>query len=106
MESFDYVILGAGLGGLSAAACLTRQGNRVAVLEKHYLPGGCCHTFDYGEYSFCADVHYISQCKAGINQGFSLGGSPSKGWTPTAGYLSSLGEKIFLTPPKTKLIPC
>jgi all-trans-retinol 13,14-reductase len=63
MESFDYVILGAGLGGLSAAACLTRQGYKVALLEKHYLPGGCCHTFDYGEYSFCADVHYISQCK-------------------------------------------
>lgn len=70
MEIFDYVILGAGLGGLSAAACLTKQGYRVVVLEKHYLPGGCCHTFDYGEYSFCADVHYISQCGSGktINQ--------------------------------------
>jgi all-trans-retinol 13,14-reductase len=65
MERFDYVILGAGLGGLSAAACLSRQGNRVAVLEKHYLPGGCCHTFDYGNYRFCADVHYISQCDPG-----------------------------------------
>ncbi|MEA5502766.1 NAD(P)/FAD-dependent oxidoreductase [Halotia wernerae UHCC 0503] len=65
MEIFDYVILGAGLGGLSAAACLTQQGYRVVVLEKHYLPGGCCHTFDYGEYSFCADVHYISQCGFG-----------------------------------------
>ncbi|MDJ0619927.1 MAG: NAD(P)/FAD-dependent oxidoreductase [Calothrix sp. MO_192.B10] len=65
MESFDYVILGAGLGGLATAACLTRQGYQVLVLEKHYLPGGCCHTFDYGEYSFCADVHYISQCKPG-----------------------------------------
>lgn len=65
METFDYVILGAGLGGLSAAACLTRQGYRVAVLEKHYLPGGCCHTFDYGDYRFCADVHYISQCGSG-----------------------------------------
>jgi all-trans-retinol 13,14-reductase len=62
---FDYVILGAGLGGLATAACLTQQGNRVLVLEKHYLPGGCCHTFDYGEYSFCADVHYISQCGSG-----------------------------------------
>jgi len=62
MEQFDYVILGAGLGGLSAAACLARQGYSVAVLEQHYLPGGCCHTFDYGDYSFCADVHYISQC--------------------------------------------
>lgn len=63
METFDYVILGAGLGGLSAAACLTQQGYRVVVLEKHYLPGGCCHTFDYGNYRFCADVHYISQCQ-------------------------------------------
>jgi all-trans-retinol 13,14-reductase len=65
MKSFDYVILGAGLGGLCAAACLARQGHEVAVLEKHYLPGGCCHTFDYGEYSFCADVHYIYQCGPG-----------------------------------------
>jgi len=65
MKNYDYVILGAGLGGLSAAACLTRQGYQVAVLEKHYLPGGCCHTFDYGEYRFCADVHYIYQCGEG-----------------------------------------
>jgi all-trans-retinol 13,14-reductase len=65
MKSFDYVILGAGLGGLSAAACLARQGYEVAVLEKHYLPGGCCHTFAYGDYQFCADVHYISQCSPG-----------------------------------------
>jgi all-trans-retinol 13,14-reductase len=62
IKNFDYVILGAGLGGLSAAACLAQQGWRVAVLEKHYLPGGCCHTFQYGDYHFCADVHYISQC--------------------------------------------
>lgn len=72
MERFDYVVLGAGLGGLSAAACLTRQGYRVVVLEKHYLPGGCCHTFDYGEYRFCADVHYISQCAAGQTIGSFL----------------------------------
>ncbi|MBW4696761.1 MAG: NAD(P)/FAD-dependent oxidoreductase [Aphanocapsa lilacina HA4352-LM1] len=65
MENFDFVVLGAGLGGLSAAACLTRQGYRVAVLEQHYLPGGCCHTFDYGDYRFCADVHYVSQCAPG-----------------------------------------
>lgn len=63
MESFDDVVLGAGLGGLSAAACLARQGHRVAVLEQHYLPGGCCHSFTFGDYTFCADVHYISQCR-------------------------------------------
>lgn len=65
MEHFDYIILGAGLGGLSAAACLSHQGYRVAVFEQHYLPGGCCHTFRYGDYAFCADVHYIYQCGKG-----------------------------------------
>ncbi|MEB3293654.1 MAG: NAD(P)/FAD-dependent oxidoreductase [Synechococcales bacterium] len=65
MECFDYVILGAGLGGLAVAACLAQTGDRVLVLEQHYLPGGCCHTFDYGKYKFCADVHYISQCGSG-----------------------------------------
>ncbi|MEM6452018.1 MAG: NAD(P)/FAD-dependent oxidoreductase [Cyanobacteria bacterium P01_D01_bin.105] len=65
MKNYDYLILGAGLGGLSAAACLTRQGYQVAVLEQHYLPGGCCHTFQYGDYSFCADVHYIYQAGKG-----------------------------------------
>lgn len=65
MEEFDDVILGAGLGGLSVAACLARQGRRVVVLERHDIAGGCCHTFDYGKYSFCADVHYISQCGPG-----------------------------------------
>jgi hypothetical protein len=38
--------LGTGLGELSTVACSTRQGLRVAVLEKHYLPGGCCYMFD------------------------------------------------------------
>ncbi|MEO1070116.1 MAG: NAD(P)/FAD-dependent oxidoreductase, partial [Cyanobacteria bacterium J06638_6] len=65
MKHFDCIVLGAGLGGLSVAACLSRQGYRVAVLEQHYLPGGCCHTFNYGDYSFCADVHYIYQCGKG-----------------------------------------
>lgn len=65
MEKYDDVILGAGLGGLSVAACLARQGHRVMVLEQHDVAGGCGHTFDYGKYSFCADVHYISQCGPG-----------------------------------------
>jgi all-trans-retinol 13,14-reductase len=65
MEVFDYVVLGAGLGGLSTAACLTKQGYRVAVLEQHYLAGGACHNFSYGDYTFCSDVHYISQCGPG-----------------------------------------
>jgi phytoene desaturase len=34
------IVIGAGIGGLTAAARLARQGFQVSVLEKHALPGG------------------------------------------------------------------
>jgi phytoene desaturase len=36
----DVVVIGAGLGGLSAAAHLSRQGHRVSVVERERIPGG------------------------------------------------------------------
>jgi len=43
----DVAIVGAGLGGLCAGAVLnTLYGKKVAVLESHYLPGGCAHAFE------------------------------------------------------------
>ena len=40
MEKFEVVIIGAGLGGLSAAAYLSKAGKKVLVLEHHSVPGG------------------------------------------------------------------
>ena len=48
MESdnkYDVIIIGAGLGGLTAGATLTRRGRKVLVLEQHNIPGGCATTF-------------------------------------------------------------
>lgn len=41
----DYVVIGSGIGGLSAAALLSYYNYSVVVLESHYLPGGVAHTF-------------------------------------------------------------
>ena len=39
------IVIGAGIGGLTAAAWLTRAGADVTVLEAHVYPGGCAGTF-------------------------------------------------------------
>jgi hypothetical protein len=41
----DYIILGSGLGGLTAASCLSKAGYKVLVLEQHHTAGGSTHTF-------------------------------------------------------------
>lgn len=62
---YDYVIVGAGMGGLTVGSLLAHAGARVAVVEAHEYPGGCCHTFPMGDYRFCAAVHYIFSCGEG-----------------------------------------
>jgi len=42
--SYDVIIIGAGLGGLTAGAKLSIDGKKVLVIEQHNLPGGCATT--------------------------------------------------------------
>lgn len=56
---YDTIIIGSGAGGLSAAICLAKSGQKVLVLEQHYVPGGWCHSFHLNGSRFTPGVHYI-----------------------------------------------
>lgn len=63
--SFDAIVIGSGAGGLTAAVALARAGQRVLVLEQHYLPGGWMHSFTLDGYSFSPGVHYLGELGPG-----------------------------------------
>ncbi len=56
---YDVIIIGSGVGGLSAAICLAREGKKVLVLEQHDVPGGWCHSFYLNGFRFTPGVHYV-----------------------------------------------
>ncbi len=61
-EAYDALVIGSGLGGLTAAAMLARHGGkRVLVLEKHYAPGGFTHVFRRRGYEWDVGLHYIGR---------------------------------------------
>jgi prolycopene isomerase len=60
-DSYDVVVIGAGIGGLSAAAILAKEGQRVCVLEQADAPGGYAHAFQRGGYTWDPAVHVFPQ---------------------------------------------
>jgi phytoene dehydrogenase-like protein len=56
-NKYDIVIIGAGLGGLTAGAKLAKEGRKVLVIEQHNRPGGCATTFRRGDFTLEVGLH-------------------------------------------------
>lgn len=68
MNTKSVIVIGAGIGGLTAAIHLAKQGLRVMVLEKNTRPGGRCdrfsragHHFDTGPTLFVMPLLYEAE---------------------------------------------
>jgi all-trans-retinol 13,14-reductase len=56
---WDVIVIGSGIGGLAAAAALSKRGKRVLLLEQHNVAGGQTQTFVRQRWEFATGVHYI-----------------------------------------------
>jgi phytoene dehydrogenase-like protein len=54
---YDIIIIGAGLGGLTAGAKLSKEGKKVLLIEQHDRPGGYATTFKRGNFILEVGLH-------------------------------------------------
>ena len=59
-RSYDCVVVGAGNGGLGAAAQLAAKGVKVLLLEQHNVPGGFATSFVRGRFEFEGAMHLVA----------------------------------------------
>ena len=94
-DSYDVIIVGSGIGGLSCAAMLSKYGYSVAVLEKHYTPGGAAHGFKLrqkgidGEFQFDTGPSFF----AGLNPNID-----PKSSNPLRTVLDAIDEPVICCP--------
>ena len=57
-QSFDVIVIGSGMGGMTTAAALSRLESRVLLLEQAAMIGGLTHTFSRNGFSWDVGLHY------------------------------------------------
>ena len=95
-SSYDVLIIGSGICGLSAAAILSKYGYSVALFESHYAPGGAAHGYSIkrpeGTYKFDTGPSFFS----GLNSNY-----PAKSSNPLRTILDVIDESVECIPYET-----
>lgn len=62
-KKIDIIVIGSGMGGLTAAGLLSKFGKKVLVLEQHYIAGGTTHSFIDKGIEHETGLHYVGNIK-------------------------------------------
>ncbi|MPM02037.1 hypothetical protein SDC9_48282 [bioreactor metagenome] len=68
-HAYDAVVIGAGNGGLTAAATMAKAGKKVLLVEQHNLPGGFATSFVRGRFEFEPSLHELCDVGSEENPG-------------------------------------
>lgn len=85
-DRYDVIVIGAGLGGLTAAALLAQAGRKTLLIERNYGVGGAASTYKSGELTVEASLHETSD--------------PTNPYDPKHSVLATLGvlDKVTWVP--------
>jgi prolycopene isomerase len=64
-DAYDVVVIGSGMGGITAGALLAKVGRKVLVVEQQAGAGGYAHAFQRGPYTFDPAIHVVAQGQDG-----------------------------------------
>lgn len=96
--SFDCIVVGAGLAGLTAAAFLARAGQRVALLDKSDADGGRARTHVEQGFHLNLGPHALYRNGAALRSLHELGIHPSGNSPAASGAYAILAERKHALP--------
>ena len=57
---WNAIVIGSGIGGMAAAAALSKVGHKVLLLEQYQTLGGLTHSFSIEGFTWDAGIHYLN----------------------------------------------
>ncbi len=58
-QTWDAIVVGSGMGGMTSAAALAKMGHKVLLLEQYTTLGGLTHSFSREGFSWDVGIHYL-----------------------------------------------
>ncbi len=97
-DRYDVIVIGAGLGGLTAAALLAQAGRKTLLIERNYGVGGAASTYKSGDLVVEASLHETSNPQDPIDPKHAvlarLGVLDKVAWVPTGSVYEVRGGPV------------
>src|SRR4030081_956215 len=98
MARYDVVVIGAGLGGLTAGAILARAGHKVIVIERSNSVGGAASSYKSGGLFVEGSLHETRDPDGPRDPkhrvGMRAGVMDAVKWIPRGSFYEARGEPI------------